>query len=178
MKAILISKIFYIAVIIILIVGVAALIYFLKKKDKNNETEEQESTYEALVQLVNEKSSNPKEDTRSSLKRGDVIVYFPENHSWSDTEKNSYLLIKLKLKKEDAEKLTQSKTKEVKNDLSSESERTEELEEEIQQEIILARKYRINLDKIGAKEIQINDLLKGQPLFDNVFDKKAIKKKR
>jgi hypothetical protein len=104
------EKIIIATLIAVIIIGTAWGI--LKYKNRNN-PENKEQVYEALVNIVDQKASDPVEDARSSLKKGDVTAYFPEGHSWSDTEKNSYLIVKLKLKPADAAKLMEAVTKET-----------------------------------------------------------------
>ena len=165
---------------ILLIIGgsVWGIIGIVKhQKDKNN-LENQPRVYEALVAVSDQKSSDPVEDARANLKTGDVISYFPEGHNWSETERISYLIIKLKLKKEDADKLTQAQTKETKEEEGEKKEGEEKFRDMgPRQETVRARAYRIKIEKLNF------DLQKfwenhQQPSPDKIFDKGMIEKKK
>ena len=82
-------------------------------------------TYEALVAVTDQKNSDPVEDAKSSLKAGDVLVILPEGHSWSDTEKISYLILKINLTEDQAQKLLQPEQR--KRELSSRKSENREL---------------------------------------------------
>jgi hypothetical protein len=82
-------------------------------------------SYELLVAVTDQKASDPAEDLRSALKTGDVMVILPEGHRWSETEKTSYLILKMKLNEEQVLKLTQPETRKV--ELSAEKTKKAEL---------------------------------------------------
>lgn len=174
-KIVLVSKkplIIFLAVIILAVGG-----YFgYKKYQKNSlEKEKTESVYEVLVQLSDEKVNDPVEDARSSLKRGDVIAYVPEGHQWSDTERISYLIVRLKLTPEDAQKLMEPDTKP--SSVKTPEGKDQPKDSLAQTETVRARKYQIDLGKLGEKDLTINDLSKGQPTGDKVFGASVIRKK-
>lgn len=148
----------------------AAIWGIVKFKNRNN-PENKPQAYEALVNVVDQKASDPVEDARSSLKKGDVIAYFPEGHSWSDTEKNSYLIVKIKLKSEDAAKLMEAETKEKKVEGS-----TLDKEKNMgpQTETVVARKYRLDLPNFDLQKFWGGG---GQPFRDKIFDSGMIQKK-
>lgn len=115
--------------------------------------------YEALTEIRGEEA-------------GDVIAILPKGHQWSDTEKNSYLILKLKLRPLEAAKLTQPETKEVERE-----ERGEEGEmggRGETEKMGRARAYRL---KIETLRFNPDELWKGQPYEDKIFDKKLIGKK-
>jgi hypothetical protein len=174
-KIVIVSKkplIIFLTVIILLVGG-----YFGYKKYQKNKFMKgnAESVYEVLVQMADEKVNDPVEDARSSLKRGDVIAYVPEGHQWSDTEKISYLIVKMKLKPVDASKLMEAETKDKPIDEARKKEMPEGMKSE--KETVRARKYQINLDKLDVEDLTINDLAKGQPTGDKVFGENVIRKK-
>lgn len=150
-----------IAAVVIIIAGI-----FLYKK-YHIPKEDTRSVYEALVQVNDQKASSPDEDKRSSLKKGDVIAVFPEGHPWTDTEKTSYLIVKIKMTPEDADKLTEPVTKEAANKSSGDNNAGP------QQETIQARKYHLNVNVPTVNDIMI----KGQPYKDKIFDSGIIKNK-
>ena len=149
-------------IILVAIIIVAVAGYFLYKKYYHPK-EDTRSVYEALVNVVDQKSGNAEEDRRSSLKKGDVIAVFPEGHPWTDTEKTSYLIVKIKLEAEDVTKLTEGVTKEAKK----------EGEEAPQQETVQARKYNLDISIPTVNEI----MTKGQPYKDKIFTKSVIDEK-
>lgn len=144
----------------------------LRLKNRNN-PENQPQVYEALVNIVDQKTSDPVEDARSSLKKGDVIAYFPEGHSWSDTEKNSYLIVKIKLTSEEAAKLTQAKTKEVKKEKEKGPD-GKEIDMGPEMETVLAREYFLDLPGYDVQKFWSTQ---EQPFKDKVFDDGVIEKK-
>ncbi len=159
--------IFLVAIVILLIIG--AIWSIIKFKDRNN-PENQSQVYEALVNVVDQKTGDPVEDARSSLKKGDVIAYFPAGHSWSDTEKNSYLIVKLKLKEEDAAKLMSAETREIKDakkDPNGKDMRP-------QTETIRARMYFLNLPDFDVQKFWETQQ---QPFGDKIFSASIIDKK-
>jgi hypothetical protein len=160
---------------IIAIIG--GVMLWQKHKDNQN-PENQPQVYEALVNIVDQKTGDPVEDARSSLKKGDVIAYFPEGHSWSDTEKNSYLIIKIKLKTDDAAKLLEAETKEVKEAKPPTTETAEgglaSKEMGPRMETVRARKYFLDLPDFDTQKFWGDQI---QPFADRVFDDAILKKK-
>ncbi len=144
--------------------------------------------YEVVIMVRSQNSDDPTEDARSSLKAGDVLLAHTEGHSWSKTERISYLILRMNLTEEQAAKLTQSKEKEIKfEDLPAEEqvrieeekkraeEAGEEYIEEPQTETVLARQYRIKMEEFeGFKPA---DLLAGQPYQNTIYDWGIVEKK-
>lgn len=164
----------------LLALGLAAIItggFFLAKKIfwKPAPT----MVYEALVAVTDQKAGDPAEDLRSSLKAGDVLVILPEGHSWSDTEKNSYLLIKMKLTEEQAKNLTQPEQKERKQEARNTEQKAQSKEDSggPQMETIRARAYRLKIETLGfdVQKFWENPV---QPYLNQTFDKKLIEKKK
>jgi uncharacterized protein YxeA len=149
--------------ILLILVGVFTLIaggFFGWKKykeSKNNHLgkEVQETVYEAMIQTKGQDKYESEENKKTFFENGDVVVIFPEGHSWSSGEKGE-AIIKLKLKKEDADKLMESETKETP---SRDGEKTPE------RETMRLRKYRIDLDEIDFQKP------------DKIYDKGVIEEK-
>ncbi|HPN55090.1 MAG TPA: hypothetical protein PLB52_04165 [Candidatus Moranbacteria bacterium] len=156
-----------------IIIAIAGLIFAVFKIRENQKPENQIAIYEALVNIVDEKTTDPVEDARSSLKKGDVIAIFPEGHGWSDTEKNSYLIVKLKIKEKEMKDLTMAKTQKVeakKSELGQENEKMERMEEKT----ILARQYKLNLPEFDTKKFWSSH---EQPFKDQIFGNEIIEEK-
>jgi 1-acyl-sn-glycerol-3-phosphate acyltransferase len=144
----------------------------------NRHNEKQKKVYEALVVPKDQTDPDPQEDTRSSLKAGDVMVIFPEGHAWSDTEKQSYLLLKLTLTDDEAQELTQPQTKPSGSPTSDQTAGPPSDAKALagkQEETVRARAYRL---KIETLQFDINTIWKAQPFSDKVFDDKLIEKKK
>ncbi len=156
-----------------IIIAIAGLIFAVFKIRENQKPENQIAIYEALVNIVDEKASDPVEDARSSLKKGDVIAIFPEGHGWSDTEKNSYLIIKLKITEKEMKELTLAKTQKVerkKSEIDQENDKMERMEEET----ILARQYKLNLPEFDTKKFWSDHK---QPFENRIFGNEIIEEK-
>lgn len=155
------KKIIIIAVILAAVLAGAIFAWKKFKKPK----EDTRSIYEALVQVVDQQASTPEEDKRSSLKHGDVIAILPEGHPWTDTERLSYLIVKIKLTAEDAAKLMEPVTQEVKNKDNAEG--------GPEVETVRPRKYYLDI-----KVPTVNELMtKGQPYPDKVFGEGVIEER-
>jgi hypothetical protein len=167
-------------IIVILILG--AIGTWITLKIIHNNQQKNAQVYEALVMPVDQKNPNAVEDAKSSLKYGDVIAIFPEGHSWSDTEKNSYLIVKIKLTKDEAAELTQSKTQKSKNQsqtpvLNNDNDKTKTPKQPQQPEVmetVLARQYRLKIPNFDTQKFWGGG---GQPFGDKVFDDSIIQKK-
>lgn len=160
-------KIIFSAILLLIIAGIAFGIYKI-----SNKAGKEKQVYEALVMVYDQKTSDPKEDARSSLKKGDVIVIFPEGHNWSETEKNSYLILKIKLTAEESQKLIEPKQKEVENPKKDENK--DGMKQMPQMETLLARQYRLKVEKLDYNPAEI---YKSQPYKDKVFDSGMMEKK-
>lgn len=151
------------------------------------------ASYEALVMMRDQSSGNADEDRRSSLKAGDVILVQKEGHSWSDSERISYLILKMSLTEEQAQRLTQPLDREVGEDelsdeekqrIEDEKKRAQERGTEFRREprriTLMARQYRIDLEEIGfpGTEDNANSLMGSQPFPDRVFDWGSVEKKK
>lgn len=157
--------------------------------------------YQVAIMVRSQNNSDPAEDMRTSLKRGDVLVMQNEKHKFSKTESISYLVLKMRLNEEQAAKLSMADEKELSEDeikaeiakrqeeqvkRAAESGReisAEELEreeEEIRQrrETIRPRLYFIDLTKGDFADFKANDLLEGQPFADKVYGWSIVEKKK
>ncbi len=136
--------------------------------------------YQVLVSVRDEKSADPVEDKKSSMKMGYVIGVYPEDHEWSITEKVSYLILKMKLHEKEAQELTQSIEKDIdiktlpKEQQDSIKEQKKSGDYQPMKETISVRAYKINLGKIGFSDP--NSLLNGQPFGDKTFDWGVVEK--
>lgn len=167
------KKKFLLVIIIIAAIFAAVIFAITAKVKEDKKPENQPQIYEALVNIVDEKASDPVEDARSSLKKGDVIAIFPEGHEWSDTEKNSYLIVKLKIKEKEMKELTVAKTRKVegkKSEVGQENSQMDKTEEET----ILARQYRLNLPEFDTKKFWSDHQ---QPFADQLFGQEIIEEK-
>ena len=119
--------------------------------------------YKVAVMAKDQKDKSLREeDLAISMKKGDVIVVQPENHSFSKTERISNLIIKMELTEEQKVKLMQAKTEGAEDD----------------QKTILVRKYYIDLNNKAFEGFNHLDLLSDKPLYgDVVFDWSVVKKK-
>lgn len=168
-----------ISLLALALIAVMAGGFFLVKKKLIKSTPTK--IYEALVAVTDQKASDPAEDLRSSLKTGDVITILPEGHQWSDTEKTSYLILKLKLTEDQAQKLAQPETKKIdpeKAGLSAgQSPALDAKEREPRQETVRARQYRLKIETLGF-DVQKFWQEQKQPYPDKIFDWKLTEKKR
>lgn len=154
---------------------VGMLIFFgikLSKKETGKESanvNSEERVYEAMVQPFDQESDDTNKTNDSSLKKGDVIVIFSEGHSWSESEKTSYLILKMKLTKEDADKLLEPVTKEV-------EESSDEKNMGPRKETVSARKYRVKIESLNfdLQQFWENPI---QPYSNQVFDSGIIEQK-
>jgi hypothetical protein len=165
-----------IAIGVLLVAGIVFGILAWKKHKDNKNPENQPQVYEALVNIVDQKAGDSAEDARSSLKKGDVIAYFPEGHPWSETESISYLIVKIKLKPDEAAKLTEAETKEIKKEKTKEKGPDGKEIEDMgpQMETVRARKYQLNLPSFDLQKFWENH---EQPFKDKVFSGSIINKK-
>jgi len=123
---------------------------------------EKAQIYEALVEMRGEEA-------------GDAIVILPEGHQWSDTEKTSYLILKLKLKPEEAAKLTEPEQREIDRNSSKLMETDKDKENRGPEfETIRARAYRL---KIETLQFNPDEIEKGQPFADKIFDSNLMEEK-
>ena len=173
---------------ILLLIVIAFSFFLLKDKIFKKDPK---YIYEVAVMMRSQNNSDPEEDVRTSLKKGDVLVVQKEGHNWSKTEKVSYLILKMELSEAEASKLTKSKTREIPEKELSEKKRERIKEEEkrakkagekyvpeLREETLVAREYRINMkESEELKDLKANDLIKGQPLKDIIFDWKIVEKK-
>ena len=168
-------------VIIVLIIAGIICIYGNKLEQNESDKGSSEQFYEIAVQIRDQKNNDPLEDVRSSLKAGDVLIVQKDGHSWSMTEKTSYLILKIKLTEEQVIKLTQSDKKEIKSENLTEEEREcaeqngEEYAQELQMETVRLRKYHIDMNEFEGFEPK--DLSSGQPYLDKIYGWEIVKEK-
>ena len=163
---------------VLVIVGVVYVIFWSVKKFVVDEWSGGEvRTYQVLAAVYDEKNSDPIEDKKSSMKKGYVIGVYEENHEWSETEKVSYLILKMSLNEKEVDKITQPIQKKIDIKTLTEEQQQmmkEEKNAEVQKETVSARQYKIDLEKIGFSDP--NALLQGQPFEGKIFDFKIVTK--
>ena len=120
--------------------------------------------YEVAVQVRDQTNPDPEEDLRTSLKRGDAAVVFPEGHKWSDTERMSYLILKMEMSKKESKELVQSETELIEGPPG----------EKAEENIVRLRTHTINLEHIGFNQDNVKD---GQPFEDEIFEWNVVTKK-
>jgi hypothetical protein len=122
------------------------------------------------VQVRDQSAPSSVEDAQSSLKVGDVIAIFPAGHQWSETEKISYLLIKLRISEKEMQELTQPQTTEAKAPAGPDGS-----DQPMEQQIVRARMYRLKTETL---KINPDNLYKGQPYESKIFSSSLIEKKK
>ncbi len=182
------GKIIISGILIILILAIISGIIWRTKffNDKPRQI------YEVAVMVRNQNNSDPAEDLRTSLKAGDTIVAQKAGHGWSATEKISYLILKMNLTEEQAQKLTSPQERnltkaEIKAEKNKRSEANknlpkeekERMDEEIENRkiTIRAREYRINMEKYFPGFDPMILLNQGQPYMDKIYDWKIVERK-
>jgi len=158
------------------------------QNNKKRENDDEKKIFEVAIMVRAQNNPNLAEDARTSLKEGDALVVQSEGHNWSETEKISYLILRMNLTKNQAEKLTRPKMRELKEKdlgaaeqtiITEEKERAKkEGREYIQRpswETLVAREYYIDFDKIGFTDPA--SLLSGQPYSKVLFDWSIVKVK-
>jgi hypothetical protein len=164
------------ALLILSVLAIIGLFIFfgmkLSQKERANESGKEvskERIYEALVQPFDQNPDGSGENDPSSLQKGDVIVIFPEGHPWSESEKTSYLILKLKLIESDANKLVEPVRKEVEQS-------GDEKDRGPRSETVKARKYRIKIESLDydLQKFWGNPV---QPYPNQVFDSGMIEQK-
>jgi len=139
--------------------------------------------YEALIAVRSQFNSDPVEDAKNSLKAGDVLLTLPEGHNWSQTERVSYLILKMKLTEDQAQTLVApEERKAVEPKPVTEEEKKQAAErkkaegDRDRMETIRARRYRVKLEELD-KNFDPNILLEKQPYLDKIYDWKIVEKK-
>jgi hypothetical protein len=161
--------------LVVLVVGVSLGWNYLKPQPKK--------VYEALIAVRNQYNADPVEDAKNSLKAGDVLLVLPEGHKWSETEKVSYLILKINLTASEAQTIVSPQERKAvipKPKTDEEKKRAEERKKaegnRQQMETVRARQYRIKLEELD-KNFDPNILLERQPYLDKIYDWKIVEKK-
>jgi hypothetical protein len=132
-----------------------------EKKEAKVEEAGELKDYEVVLKVGDNHASNPREDIRSALKDGDIVAVVPAGHSWSDTERNTFLIVPVKLTESQAADLVGPK--EVATGKKDENGNPV-------REAVYASKNKINIAKLGFdKKIKrdiaaMNAVLKTQTL--------------
>ena len=128
---------------------------------------------------------------RSAHRIGDALVIQNEDHSWSQTERISYLILKMELTEDQKNKLLMADEREIPEKEWSEEERQRAEEEkrmakeegreyrpEPRRETLRPRLYRIDLEDKSFEKFSRDDLIDGQPYMNQVFDWKVVERKK
>lgn len=160
---------FYTVMIIVVVSGLFFSFYLINKKFYLNVGAE-EKIYSVAV-IVSADGSDPK----TNHQPGDVIVVQEENYQWSDIDKKAYLILKMRLTGDQANKLVIPKEKEIEENTLSEEVRKQrqegrDREENVApaKEYISLREYRIKMNKF--KKVTLEKLQKEQPYPDKIFN--------
>ena len=132
------------------------------------------TTRQVLVSVHDFSMPDPVEDKKTSIKMGYVVGVYPEDHQWSDTEKISFLILKMKLNDTEASELTAPLTQAIKNPTEQQKEAAKN-DPQAGTETVSAREFKINMAKIGFTG-DASSLAKGQPFLDKVFDWGIVEK--
>ena len=176
----------------LIIIGVVALVFVVGALLKTYVFKSApKQIYEVAIMVRSQKNSDPSEDRKTSLKRGDVLVTQKDGHNWSKTESISYLILRMNLTEEQAQKLTQAKTREISEKELSDEERgrieeekqrakdeDREYHEEPRQETLIAREYYIDMTEFDEQGFKAVDLISGQPFQEEVFDWGIVERKK
>lgn len=168
---------------IVIIVVLAGLIWggvFLKNKYAKQEPK---SVYSVAVVVRN----------NGDLQYGDILLYKEgADRPWSKSERDTYLILKMELSSEEAQKLTERVEREMTNEeKDQELERFKQDRENISEEElknfredlenrrieVASRKYRIDMEN-EFKNFNVKQLYTGQPYSDQMFTWKIVEKKK
>lgn len=161
--------------LIFLVLAIAAGAVWGVKKMKSRIAAENgpTKTRQVLVSIRDNKMPDPVEDKKSSIKLGYVLGVYPEDHKWSDTEKRTFLILKMNLNDKQASELTAPLEQPIKN-MTDEQKKAAASDPQAGKETVSAREYKIDFDKIGFKPD--GSLLKEQPLLDKTFGWEIVEK--
>lgn len=158
---------------VFLLIGAVYFIFFHQAAPK--------FVYDVAVIVRDQNSADKNDDKRNTLNYGDVLLAQKEGHKWSNTEKVNYLILKMELSEEEADKLTSPKEKRIKfKDLPAEEQealKKEGREDEPRTERLIAREYRIKMEKYFP-DFKPLDLLNKQPYQDKIYTWSIVEKKR
>lgn len=134
----------------------------------------EKKVYQVLVTTFDDKLSDPEEDKKSSMKKGYVVGVYPEDHQWSESEKLSYLILKMKLSEKEVRKITEPieekvdiKTLPEEQQRHLKDQKKENKNQPDMMRTLSTRKYKIDLEEIKFSDMSV--LLNGQPYADKVF---------
>lgn len=169
----------------LLIVFLGGLFFLIAKVKKNDSGK----IYKVAVMTKDQGDQNNEEDLKSDFMAGDVVLVLDEGKDFSATEKISYLILKMKLTDDQKAKLVESETKKLSEkeakekgilneDMAKDQEMTKEEKKQLLEETVVLRKYKIDIEKLEKKyNFKIDDLKKGQPLENEVFDWGVVQEK-
>src|SRR3989339_239697 len=149
--------------------------------------------YEVTV-FAHDQGDNSAESLKSDMKIGDVLIMKKQEEgktlNWSTTERISFLILKMELTEEQAQKLTMADEREIPKKEWSEEEKKRAEEEETRAkqegreyrpkpktETLRPRLYRIRLEDEIFSGVLGEQLMDGQPDTERVFDWGVVEKK-
>ena len=165
--------------IVLLVAIIFGGIWFFGRDKKDDPIK----VYDVAVQLKDQKNSDPEEDAKNSLKAGDAALVRETGREWSNTEKISYLIIKMKIRQSQAQKLMESETKKlsekeaIERGLADEErmkEMTKEERKEALKEVVRLRKYRIKIEELDFDPMRVRE---AQPFPNQEFGWKIVERK-
>ena len=118
--------------------------------------------YDVVVKLGDNVHQDSEEDSRASFKHGDVVVVRPTGHNWSETERNSFLIIQMYLTDKEARALPLPRRID-----------TGKVDEDGRpiKKVIRKRANRINLYKLGLSGKKRPDIKKKHSVENTLKDK-------
>ncbi|MFH0891346.1 MAG: hypothetical protein V1867_01035 [Candidatus Falkowbacteria bacterium] len=154
---------------------------------------EPKAIYEALI-FAHNQGNDSTESLKSDMKIGDVLALKKQeagkNLNWSLTERISYLILKMELTEEQAEKLTMPDEREIPKKEWSEEEKKRAEEEEARakeagreysekerRETLRPRLFRIRLEDKVFEGFFREQLMNGQPYEGMIFDWGIVEQK-
>lgn len=121
---------------------------------------EEKKIYQLLIKTKNS-DDNLNSNSSSDAKRGDVLLSADESRQWSDTEKEIFLIIKVRLTKKQNELIFLSKKNEDDFDDTYDRKDKKEIKK-----VENKKRYVVDLNKIGIADDDYN----GRFIEDKVFD--------
>ncbi len=103
--------------------------------------------YDVVIKVGDNTNPSSLDNDRGSYKHGDVVIIKPTGHQWTETEKNSFLIIQLYLRDSELHQLLRPKTR-----LTGRTDK----EGNWLRETVGRRSEKIDLEKLGLSEKELN----------------------
>lgn len=150
-----------------------AVIFFWKTRENRREKSDK-IIYEAMVQTQGRDKYETVEERSTFLENGDVVVIYPEGHSWTDSEREK-LIIKLEITAQQAQSLMEADVTET-EDTKAKQDSAQALSFIAKRKKVNAlRKYRIKLKDIGWNS---QKTLQEQKIDGDIFNASVIEEKK